>query len=29
MNNKIKLITTLIDEKKGENIQVFDMKDKE
>ncbi len=29
MNNKIRLITTLIDEKKGENIQVFDMKDKE
>ncbi len=25
MKNKIELITTLIDEKKGENIQVFDM----
>ena len=29
MNKKIDLITTLIDEKKGENIQVFDMRDKE
>jgi len=28
MNNKIDLITSTIDEKKGENIQVFDMKDK-
>ena len=29
MDNKIELITTTIDEKKGENIQVFDMRDKE
>ncbi len=28
MNDKIDLITTLIDEKKGENIQVFNMKEK-
>ncbi len=28
MNKKIDKITSLIDEKKGENIQVFNMKDK-
>jgi len=28
MEKKLELITTLIDEKKGENIQVFDMKEK-
>ncbi len=29
MNKKIDIITSIIDEKKGENIQIFDMKDKD